>query len=227
LAASHGAYAIVGMSALAAATLGAPISTILIVFELTGDYQITVAVMLATSIATVIVQGVSGRSFFHRQLENRGLNLRGGRARHILQGLTVRDVLATDFERISERTSIAEIKSLFARLSRGTFVVVDGGDKLVGTLSFTDLKHIGFDDSLDRLINARDVAHTQAPAPLVSDTLETVLAVMDVSGEEHLAVIEAADDRRVLGIIHHGDVLRAYNRALLEAQAEEHDDNRP
>jgi len=53
LAASHGAYSIVGMSALAAATLGAPISTILIVFELTGDYQITVAVMLATSIATV------------------------------------------------------------------------------------------------------------------------------------------------------------------------------
>jgi CIC family chloride channel protein len=227
LAASHGAYAIVGMSALAAATLGAPISTILIVFELTGDYQITVAVMLATSIATVIVQGVSGRSFFHWQLENRGLNLRGGRARHILQGLTVRDVLATDFERISERTSIAEIKSMFARLPHGTFVVVDGGDKLVGTLSFTDLKHIAFDDSLDRLINARDVAHTQAPAPLVGDTLETVLAVMDVSGEEHLAVIEAADDRRVLGIIHHGDVLRAYNRALLEAQAEEHDDNRP
>ena len=85
LAASHGAYAIVGMSALAAATLGAPISTILIVFELTGDYQITVGVMVATSIATMIVQQVQGRSFFHWQLENRGLNLRGGRARHLLQ----------------------------------------------------------------------------------------------------------------------------------------------
>ncbi len=85
------------------------------------------------------------------------------------------------------------------------------------------MKHIGFDSALDGLINARDIAHTQAPAPLTSDTLENVLAVMDVSGEEHLAVIEAADDRRVIGIIHHGDVLRAYNRALLEAQAEEHD----
>ncbi len=223
LAASHGAYAIVGMSAMAAAVLGAPISTILIVFELTGDYQITVAVMLATSIATVIVQGVLGRSFFHWQLENRGLNLRGGRARHLLQSLTVQDVLATDFEQIPERTSIAEIKSLFARLPHGTFVVVDGEDQLVGTISFADMKHIGFDSALDGLINARDIAHTQAPAPLTSDTLENVLAVMDVSGEEHLAVIEAADDRRVIGIIHHGDVLRAYNRALLEAQAEEHD----
>ena len=227
LAASPGAYAIVGMSALAAATLGAPISTILIVFELTGDYQITVAVMVATSIASVIVQGVLGRSFFHWQLENRGLNLRGGRARHLLQSLAVRDVLATDFECISERTSIAEIKSMFARLPHGTFVVVDHNQLLVGTISFADLKHIGFDSSLDSLINARDVAHTHAPAPLASDTLENVLAVMDVSGEEHLAVIEAAENRRVLGVVHHSDVLRAYNRALLEAQAEEHDDNRP
>ena len=227
LAASHGAYAIVGMSALAAATLGAPISTILIVFELTGDYQITVAVMVATSIASVIVQGVLGRSFFHWQLENRGLNLRGGRARHLLQSLAVREVLATDFECISERTSIAEIKSMFARLPHGTFVVVDHNQLLVGTISFADLKHIGFDSSLDSLINARDVAHTHAPAPLASDTLENVLAVMDVSGEEHLAVIEAAENRRVLGVVHHSDVLRAYNRALLEAQAEEHDDNRP
>jgi len=227
LAASHGAYAIVGMSALAAATLGAPISTMLIVFELTGDYQITVAVMVATSIATVIVQQLKGRSFFHWQLENRGLYLRGGRARHLLQTLTVRDVLAKDFDKIPERTSIAEIKSMFSRLPHGTFVVVDGDDKLVGTISFADLKHIAFDNDLDSLINARDVARTQAPAPQLDDTLEAVLALMDVSGEEHLAVVTDAGDRGVLGVIHHGDVLRAYNRALLQAQAEEHDETRP
>ena len=226
LAASHGAYAIVGMSAVAAAVLGAPISTILIVFELTGDYQITIAVMAATSIATMIVQQVQGRSFFHWQLENWGLNLRGGRARHLLQTLTVQDVLAEDFDKISERTSIAEIKSMFSRLPHGTFVVVDDADKLVGTISFADLKQIAFDPSLDSLINARDVAHSHAPAPLLGDTLEEVLAVMDVSGEEHLAVIADTADRSILGIVHHGDVLRAYNRALLEAQAEEHDDKR-
>ncbi len=226
LAASHGAYAIVGMSAVAAAVLGAPISTILIVFELTGDYQITVAVMAATSIATMIVQQVQGRSFFHWQLENWGLNLRGGRARHLLQTLTVQDVLAEDFDKISERTPIAEIKSMFSRLPHGTFVVVDDADKLVGTISFADLKQIAFDPSLDSLINARDVAHSHAPAPLLGDTLEEVLAVMDVSGEEHLAVIADTADRSILGIVHHGDVLRAYNRALLEAQVEEHDDKR-
>lgn len=226
LAASHGAYAIVGMSALAAATLGAPISTILIVFELTGDYQITVAVMLATSIATMIVQQAQGRSFFHWQLENRGLNLRGGRARHLLQTLTVRDVLAEDFDKIPEHTSIPDIKTMFSRQPHSTVVVVDNEDELVGTISFSDLKHVAFDNNLDNLINARDMARNQALAPAPEDTLEGVLAVMDVSGEEHLAVVAATDDRSVLGVVHHRDILRAYNRALLQAQAEEHDDSR-
>ena len=226
LAASHGAYAIVGMSALAAATLGAPISTILIVFELTGDYQITVAVMLATSIATMIVQQAQGRSFFHWQLENRGLNLRGGRARHLLQTLTVRDVLAEDFDKIPGHTSIPDIKTMFSRQPHSTVVVVDNEDELVGTISFADLKHVAFDNNLDNLINARDMARNQALAPAPEDTLEGVLAVMDVSGEEHLAVVAATDDRSVLGVVHHRDILRAYNRALLQAQAEEHDDSR-
>jgi len=115
---------------------------------------------------------------------------------------------------------------MFTRLTHGTFVVVDDGEQLIGTISFADLKHIGFDTTLDSLINARDVAHSQAPAPLPNDTLEDILAVMDVSGEEHLAVIEANDGRRVLGVVHHRDVLQAYNKALLQAQAEEHDDNR-
>ena len=70
------------------------------------------------------------------------------------------------------------------------------------------------------------MARNQALAPAPEDTLEGVLAVMDVSGEEHLAVVAATDDRSVLGVVHHRDILRAYNRALLQAQAEEHDGSR-
>jgi len=224
LASAHGAYAIVGMGALAAAVLGAPISTILIVFELTGDYKVTIAVMVATSVAMVVVQQIVGRSFFHWQLEKRGLNLRGGRARHLLQTLTVRDVLAQDYEKVPEDTSIRQLKIMFQRLPHWTFVVIDREDMLVGTLSFADLKHVAFDPGLDNLINARDVAHSNAPVLAPDDTLEQALAIMDVSGEEHLAVVTSREVRRVVGVVHHKDVMRAYNRALLDAQAEEHDD---
>jgi len=138
----------------------------------------------------------------------------------------VRDVLAEDFDKIPGHTSIPDIKTMFSRQPHSTVVVVDNEDELVGTISFSDLKHVAFDNNLDNLINARDMARNQALAPAPEDTLEGVLAVMDVSGEEHLAVVAATDDRTVLGVVHHRDILRAYNRALLQAQAEEHDDSR-
>jgi CIC family chloride channel protein len=226
LATGSSAYGVVGMSAVAAAVLGAPISTILIVFELTADYKITIAVMVATSVATMLVQQTVGHSFFHGQLQNRGLNLQGGRARHLLQALTVRDVLTPDFEPMKEGASAREIRDIFEQLPDSTFVVVDDEERYVGTLAFTDLKHLGFDAALDELINARDIAHIHAPALLIDDTLEGALANMDVSGGEHLAVVDDHGSGRVIGVVHHTEVLRAYNRALMEAQAEEHDENR-
>ena len=71
-------YALAGMGALAAAVLGAPISTILIVFELTGDWQTALAVMVAVSTSTAIATRAVDRSFFLTQLERRGVRLAAG-----------------------------------------------------------------------------------------------------------------------------------------------------
>lgn len=71
-------YALAGMGAVAAAVLGAPISSTLIVFELTGDYQAAIAVMVAISLASVVSDRLGARSFFLTQLENKGLHLTDG-----------------------------------------------------------------------------------------------------------------------------------------------------
>ena len=71
-------YALAGMGAVAAAVLGAPISSTLIVFELTGDFQTSIAVMVSVSLASVVSDRLVARSFFLTQLENRGLHLSDG-----------------------------------------------------------------------------------------------------------------------------------------------------
>ncbi|GGC96572.1 chloride channel protein [Aquisalinus flavus] len=86
-------YAMVGMGAVSGAILGAPISTTLIVFELTGDYQMTVALMIAVGIATLISQTFFGSSWFHWQLGQRGYDLSEGPQGMILQTIRVRDVM--------------------------------------------------------------------------------------------------------------------------------------
>ena len=88
-------YAMIGMGAVAGAILGAPISTTLIVFELTGEYGITISLMVAVAIATLLTQWFCGKSFFHWQLSRRGYDLSEGPQGVLLQTIRVRDVMET------------------------------------------------------------------------------------------------------------------------------------
>ncbi len=92
-ASSHGLYAILGMGAVAAAVLGAPFSTTMIVFELTGGYALSIALLISVSIATGLTQAIHGRSYFHWQLETRGVMLQEGAHRWLVRIVHVSDFL--------------------------------------------------------------------------------------------------------------------------------------
>jgi CIC family chloride channel protein len=81
---SSSLYALAGMGAVAAAVLGAPISTTLIVFELTGDWQTGLAVMVAVSMSTALSSRLVNRSFFLTQIERRGVHLAAGPQAYLL-----------------------------------------------------------------------------------------------------------------------------------------------
>ncbi|MCZ4351108.1 chloride channel protein [Roseovarius aestuarii] len=95
LSGSHTLYALAGMGAVAAAVLGAPISTTLIVFELTGDWQTGLAVMVAVSTSTALGSRLVDRSFFLTQLERRGVRLSAGPQAYLLAMVRVAGVMRT------------------------------------------------------------------------------------------------------------------------------------
>jgi CIC family chloride channel protein len=81
------------MGAVAAAVLGAPISTTLIVFELTGDWQTGLAVMVAVSMSTALSSRLVDRSFFLTQLERRNIHLAAGPQAYLLAMFRVGKVM--------------------------------------------------------------------------------------------------------------------------------------
>lgn len=89
MASSHGLYAILGMGAVAAAVLGAPISSTLIILEVTKGYDISLALMLTVSIAHGLTRAALGHSFFHWQLSKRGLSVQDGPHQEVMRSLTV------------------------------------------------------------------------------------------------------------------------------------------
>ncbi|TCD15210.1 chloride channel protein [Oricola cellulosilytica] len=93
LASSGGLYAILGMGAVAGAVIGAPISTTVIVFELTGGYALSIALLLTVAIAYGINQAIHGHSYFHWQLEMRGLFIHEGPHRSLTRAKKVMDFM--------------------------------------------------------------------------------------------------------------------------------------
>ena len=139
-------YAMIGMGAASGAILGAPISTTLIVFELTGEYGITISLMVAVAIATLITQWICGQSFFHWQLSRRGYDLSEGPQGIILKTTRVRDVmekmppgapLSADAERLETRHSLGEALAKLNEAEEHGLPVVDPSDRdhVVGYLS--------------------------------------------------------------------------------------------
>ena len=114
---THTLYAFVGMGAVAAAVLGAPISTMLIVFELTGDWQIGLAVMIAVSMSTALASRLVDRSFFLTQIERRGIHVAAGPQAYLLAMLRASSVM-----RMANDLSESEIARCHEMISRGLHV---------------------------------------------------------------------------------------------------------
>ena len=111
-------YALAGMGAVAAAVLGAPISTTLIVFELTGDWQTGLAVMVAVSMSTALSSRIVDKSFFLTQLERRDKHLAAGPQSYLLSLYSAASLMReTDSPRAASRDACE------AMIAAGTFIL--------------------------------------------------------------------------------------------------------
>ena len=221
LSSGHGVYTLVGMGAVAGCVLGAPISTTLIVFELTGDYAITIAVMVGVAVASPLTQALHGRSFFEWQLLNRGISIKGGRERGLLDAIHVGDLMTDKFVTVPSGSDMAQVRERLLRAPHGQLFVVDGEGRPDGTITLADLSSYAFDTSDDDRLTAGEVARRNPQVIRAGEKIDKALAQMLETGEEHLGVLEDANSGRLVGVVHEVDVTLAYNRALMEARREE------
>jgi CIC family chloride channel protein len=113
-------YALAGMGAVTAAVLGAPISTTLIVFELTGDWQTGIAVMVSVSLSSALASKLVHRSFFLTQLERRGVHLAAGPQAYLLGTFKVASVM-----RIADHPKAADPETCAALILEGMYISQD------------------------------------------------------------------------------------------------------
>jgi len=219
LGSSPSVYAILGMGAVAACTLGAPISTVIMIFELTTDYGVTFALMVAVAVAAVTCRELHWHSFFTWQLAMRGVAL-GRRDLVLLRSARVAGVMRRQVVTVGLAATLDELKALFVQRHLPIFVVDDNG-RLVGSIDFEDLADAAFDPEQKGELQARDLVHRLPIALTPEDDLETALRLCEMNEEEHMPVVDNGHDLHVVGEVRQSDLVLAYNRALLEARRAE------
>ncbi|MCY4192339.1 MAG: chloride channel protein, partial [Rhodospirillaceae bacterium] len=212
IASDRGAYTLVGMGAVAGAVLGAPISTILIIFELTGDYKVTLGVMVAVVIASAITQVVFGRSFFHWQLSSRGIMAHLDYAERQIQRTTMASLALPTAPVMHHSCTIADAQTmLLAAPSRIIYVVDDKGE-LRGAVGLGDLFAFG-SDAVREAHEAVEHVMRKPPFLLAEDNIEDAIQLFSRSSEVILPVVKDRSQRILVGEVRQRDVMVAYHDA--------------
>jgi len=221
-ASSHGAYSLVGMGAVAGPVLGAPITTILIIFEMTGDYAMTLAVMIAVVISSLIVSESFGRSMYMVKLEHRGINLRGGREISIFSSIPIADLMRRAYTSLLPEAPMSAVIEALRTAPYGLVFVVDEEGRLKGVISVADLAPMA--DSVipgGVPVIAADIADPHPVYLEAGDDPRRAIRLMEARMGSHLPVVRDKESMRMVGVVDVHELVLAYHKALLEARAEE------
>jgi CIC family chloride channel protein len=219
-----GAYALVGMAAVFAAAAHAPITAVLILFELTGDYRIILPLMLTVVVATVLSQRLlQGESIYTLKLTRRGVRLRHGRDVDIMQSVTVGEVMSHNPDTVQVDTTIAELADVFSHTHHHGLLVLDDQRKLWGIVTITDLDG----NMREEQPRSTTVAEIGTPWPHLKvaypdESIGDALARMAPRGLGRMPVVSQDDPYELLGLVRREDIVTAYDLALTRRAGIQH-----
>ncbi len=210
-----GAYAVVGMSAFVAATTHAPLTSSLIIVEMTGNYRLILPLLFTTVLAVVMARVIESESIYSLKLRRRGLNIHQGRDLSVLEKLPVSRIVRTDFDFIGEHTPLREIVDLIGRSNLHDFPLMDNRGRFKGMIWFHDIREVMLQNDMHALLIAEDVMGDPPPTLEPSSSLADALVQFSKTDADTLPVFCSRSSDELEGIITRSDLLRSYERELL------------
>lgn len=208
-----GAYGIVGMGAVAASVLNAPITMALMLFEMTGNYHVMLPLMLALAAGGVVSVALGSRSLEEMELEEQGLSLARRRDAGVMHDILVGDIYREDgFETVPTGAPVAEIVDRFLRRRVDEVYVVDPDGVYRGAIQLQDVKGALADPAATADARVRAVATAE-----VTETLASVLPRFFDAPGDSLPVVDGSG--RLVGVLSERDVVAAYHREALRKDA--------
>ncbi|MDH4162643.1 MAG: chloride channel protein [Nitrospirota bacterium] len=217
--ATPGAYATVGIGAFLAAVTHAPLTGIFLLFEMTGNYQIIVPLMITAIIGTVVAKGLQKDSIDTVELTRKGVHIHEGREVSVMSRLHVADVMVPGALSVPRSTTLKELIDIMIERDRFYLPVVDEQGRLSGIVSIQDVRPVLLDDRVVRIVNAGDIATESVITVTPRDDLNSAMGKFSIKDIDEIPVVDHTDGLRVIGMLKRRDVIAAYNRAVLTRES--------
>lgn len=195
-----GAFGLVGMGAFLAASTGAPVMAIIMLFELTLNYQILIPVTLASIAGHYVCRSLTKRSLYAEALDRKGAAVM---ARH-LATLQLRDLMRPDKVAIASSASFGAVARQFLQ-SRHEFLHVEEDGRFAGAIALQDIKPYIDQQELERLLIAKDLIREKHPRLHPGYSMAEALEIFANTDLERLPVTD--EKERLLGVVAQNDVM--------------------
>lgn len=214
-----GAYALVGMSATFAAAARAPLTSIIIVFEMSNDYRLILPLMFASVVSTLVAHYLHPESIYTLKLAKRGLRWRYGREKDVMESITVQEAMDPNPSTVPDWLPVRMLMEAFNEAHSHGFPVLNAHGELVGIVTLSDYQAALKRPDFDRL-QVRDIMTRDLVVAYPDENLWQVLRRLGIYNVGRMPVVSRQNPRKLLGMIRGQDIIRAYNLALARRESE-------
>ncbi len=220
VAGQRSAFMLAGMGSVAAAIIGAPLTMVFLTLEATGDFPVTLGVLVAVTIASTIVRLTFGYSFATWRFQLKGLGIRGAHDVGWISELTVGRLMRSDPKTVTNDMPLKTLRELFPPGSAKWLFVVDRNEHYAGGIDTIEAHNPAIDDALPGVV-AGDLSQYPELYLLPGENVRTALLRFEDTESETLPVLASRTDRRLIGYMTEAYALKRYTQELEQLRASE------
>lgn len=210
-------YTLVGMGAVLGGINSAPLTAIMLLFEMTNDYHFILPLMLGVVGSTIVVQMTLKGSIYARALMRQGYHYSLGRDVRVLESIQVAQAARKEIFTVPENITLAELIKKTLAHPHDTIYTTGRDGRINGVILSSNLHHLITEyQDLKEMVIAKDLADPRVPLLKENDTLDHAMRIFAKYRVEEIPVVSANSKTEIKGTIHYQDVMKAYNNAKVK-----------
>lgn len=210
-------FVMVGMAGVASGLMHAPLTSIFLIAEITGGYELIIPLMIVSALSFATIRYFETHSHYHFEMAKKGQLHFHDKDKTVLNIMKLRKLIETEFTQVSIDGTLKDLVDAVSRSKRNIFPITDDEGMFMGVVTLDDIRQMMFDHSKHEKVLVADIVHSPGYSVSYEDTMEEAMQKFDQSGFWNLPVLE---EGKYIGFLSKSKIFNHY-RGLLKKETKD------